>query len=200
MRLIKADKLLERMKKGMESGSNLNGTFDLYIEHAPTVKPTGDLISRQDVVSEIDEWIQMSTGNGTDMVIKDFLSFLKERIDTLPSADRPTGEVDAVAIYEKAEHDLEHGKITLGEFEKRIEPLKHLRCDRPTEWIPVSERLPKEGERVLTYDNLGDIDFGQYDKGHWYWEAEACADYWTRNDGVIAWLPLPTPYKGGEEE
>lgn len=37
MRLIDANKLLERMKKGMESGSNLNGTFDLYIEHAPTI-------------------------------------------------------------------------------------------------------------------------------------------------------------------
>ena len=37
MRLIDADALLERMKKAMESGRNLNGTFDLHIEHAPTV-------------------------------------------------------------------------------------------------------------------------------------------------------------------
>lgn len=50
-----------------------------------------DLISRQDAVSEIDEWIQMATGNGTDMAIKDFLSFLKERIESLPSAEPKTG-------------------------------------------------------------------------------------------------------------
>lgn len=67
-------------------------------------------------------------------------------------------------------------------------------------WIPCTERLPKEKERVLTYDNIGHIDFGQYDKGQWYWEAEACADYWMKNDGVLAWMPLPTPYKGGAEE
>ena len=67
-------------------------------------------------------------------------------------------------------------------------------------WIPCSERLPKEKEIVLTYDNIGHIDFGQYDRGQWYWEAEACADYWMKNDGVIAWMPLPKPYEGGGSE
>ena len=63
------------------------------------------------------------------------------------------------------------------------------------EWISCSERLPKEKAIVLTYDSMGDIVFGQYDKGRWYWEAEACADYWAKNDGVIAWMPLPKPYR-----
>lgn len=67
-------------------------------------------------------------------------------------------------------------------------------------WIPCSERLPKEKARVLTYDTMGDIVFGQYDKGRWYWEAEACADYWAKNDGVIAWMPLPKPYVESEVE
>ena len=45
MRLIDADALLERMTKAMESGRNLNGTFHLYIEHAPTItRPTGEWI------------------------------------------------------------------------------------------------------------------------------------------------------------
>jgi len=51
-----------------------------------------DSISRQDAVSEIDEWIQMATGNETDMAIKDFLSFLKKRIESLPSAEPKTGK------------------------------------------------------------------------------------------------------------
>ena len=46
-----------------------------------------DLISREDVVREIVEWIQMATDNETDMAIKDFLSFLKERIISIPSAE-----------------------------------------------------------------------------------------------------------------
>lgn len=51
-----------------------------------------DSIRRQDVVSEINVWIQSATDNETDMAIKEFLSFFKERIDTLPSTDRPTGK------------------------------------------------------------------------------------------------------------
>ena len=47
MRLIDADALLNRMTKAMESGSNLNGTFHLYIEHAPTIqRPTGEWIQK----------------------------------------------------------------------------------------------------------------------------------------------------------
>lgn len=45
------------------------------------------VISKQDVIGEIDIWIQSATNNETDMAIKEFLSFLKERIDMLPSAD-----------------------------------------------------------------------------------------------------------------
>ena len=48
MRLIDADALLARMKKAMESGRNLNGTFHLYIEHAPTMqRQTGEWIDTE---------------------------------------------------------------------------------------------------------------------------------------------------------
>ena len=46
-------------------------------------------------------------------------------------ADRPRGEVDAVKEYERQVHNLEQGYITLGEFDKRVEPLRHLYYDRP---------------------------------------------------------------------
>lgn len=63
------------------------------------------------------------------------------------------------------------------------------------EWIPCSERLPEDGTTVITFDSTGDIEFGSYENGKWYWLAEACADYWTRNSGVLAWMPLPKPYR-----
>lgn len=66
---------------------------DAEMERDCSEKPNGsDLISRQDAVSEIDEWIQMATGNETDMAIKDFLSFLKKRIESLPSAEPKTDD------------------------------------------------------------------------------------------------------------
>ena len=59
-------------------------------------------ISRRDAVNEIDEWIQRATDNETDVAIKEFLSFLKERINTLPSAEPKTG----AKIVPKKESDM----------------------------------------------------------------------------------------------
>ena len=59
-------------------------------------------------------------------------------------------------------------------------------------WIPVSERLPEEDGRYLCtyeddiYENC--VDFGSYENGEWY------------VDKVIAWMPLPEPYKAESEE
>lgn len=62
MRLIDADALLERMKKAMESGSNLNGTFYLHIEHAPTItRPTGKWIPVSERLPKARESVILST-------------------------------------------------------------------------------------------------------------------------------------------
>ena len=64
-------------------------------------------------------------------------------------------------------------------------------------WIPVSERLPEEGEVVLTQAKFKDdvkmavssrIDYN-------YWTA-----WGTRDINIIAWLPLPEPYQEGGAE
>ena len=64
---------------------------------------------------------------------------------------------------------------------------------KPTQnWIPVSERLPniknrREGYLVTLKDKtVHDAIFTEYDGEHW----------WNYNcDDVIAWQPLPEPYK-----
>ena len=70
------------------------------------------------------------------------------------------------------------------EQKKVIERLK------ATNWIPVSERLPEDGTYIATLD--GEL-IGQkepftgmcgIEKGKW--DEEGC---------VIAWMPLPEPYK-----
>lgn len=70
-------------------------------------------------------------------------------------------------------------------------------------WIPVSERLPKEAESVLLtvkdnkliYDNLVMIGCYTYEQG---WILNGYIDLVDLN--VIAWMPLPKPYKEGEQE
>ena len=70
------------------------------------------------------------------------------------------------------------------------------------QWIPCSERLPEDveiGEEYptvifCTKDNVY-VGFYEYYLGGRWWAAE---DYTV--DKVIAWMPLPEPYKEGADE
>ena len=71
-----------------------------------------------------------------------------------------------------------------------------------TEWIPVSERLPnKSGDYLATIPLDADetyVDVLTFHKGRFYEDD----DEWgaTYHDDVLAWMPLPEPYKGGGAE
>lgn len=65
------------------------------------------------------------------------------------------------------------------------------------DWIPVSEKLPKYGKEVLTCSNGGFIEIQSLEDGG-YWENQK--GDWTDFDEVIAWSPLPEPYKPQESE
>ena len=65
-------------------------------------------------------------------------------------------------------------------------------------WIPVTDGLPKIGDRALvTIPSIGEtfVTIGTY-AGEYRWHI---SDYGFC-EKVIAWQPLPSPYKGGEEE
>ena len=87
------------------------------------------------------------------------------------------------------------------------------------EWIPCSERLPNEGEVVLVcmrieshkaeWEEQRSIEFGRissdrydYDGTGWEWLNESGADYWQAdwNNSILAWMPLPEPWKGADDE
>ena len=68
-------------------------------------------------------------------------------------------------------------------------------------WIPVSERLPKARESVIlsTKEWTGEGCYWETTKHHVIWKGYRWnATYW--DDEVIAWMLLPEPYKGGEDE
>lgn len=76
-----------------------------------------------------------------------------------------------------------------------------------TEWIPCSERSPEEGERVLC-THLGGLNPNRQVIEHIYqngkfvlgWDMDmnpASSTFGRRYMGkVIAWMPLPEPWKG----
>ena len=67
-------------------------------------------------------------------------------------------------------------------------------------WIPVMKRLPEEDTDVLITGENGEVDIAR-------WKY----DSWTEDDVVVwegsgysyidpvAWMPLPEPWKGGED-
>lgn len=65
--------------------------------------------------------------------------------------------------------------------------------EREPKWIPVTERLPEKGEIVLITNTMWNVRSIGID----WWNGEQ----WVRNGQyVIAWQPLPEPYKESDGE
>ena len=76
-------------------------------------------------------------------------------------------------------------------------------------WIPCSERLPKESSRYLVTRGLKACnnlwnrvyivnysDLMGLCKEKIWWDGNAGKPDFERYDDVVAWMPLPKPYKG----
>ena len=67
-------------------------------------------------------------------------------------------------------------------------------------WIPVSERLPEDGQEILFSTRTGRVYSGKYhddnSANQWYSYRDKC-NAW--NNVVTAWMPLPKPYKTESE-
>lgn len=107
---------------------------------------------------------------------------------------------DEIKRYtELSGNDGEHTPIGiigayLDGYEKGLESRENIKG----EWIPVSERLPKDGQSVLFCDIDEDIMIGYHVKGRPETHFSQDGTYEDMKN-VFAWQPLPEPYhKGGE--
>lgn len=74
--------------------------------------------------------------------------------------------------------------------------IKALEDKSKGEWIPVSERLPEIYKEVIVTDiETSDTYQSQY-LGNGYWEC----DNGTFKNRIIAWMPLPEPYKENDND
>lgn len=84
-----------------------------------------------------------------------------------------------------------------------IEVIRKRTCVKDC-WIPCCERLPAEGDEfypmcLVTLDN-GDVCLGVYrhDDKVWYTRMSEGETVYVTIHKVLAWRPLPEPYKDGE--
>lgn len=92
--------------------------------------------------------------------------------------------------------------IVNGEDGSKVEFIKKGEENPEPQWIPCSERLPNSQETVVVSvrDETGDT---RYDYTSCGW-VTTDKEYWIIDDEinnyVIAWMPLPEPWKGGEDD
>lgn len=73
-----------------------------------------------------------------------------------------------------------------------------LREQEARRWIPVTERLPEPGERVLTTDGRFVVELYVSSRGQWL--RYNVLDYSNlMKFDIIRWMPLPEPPKGVAE-
>ena len=92
--------------------------------------------------------------------------------------------------YTATEMAFKHG------YEKGFEAGKKVATDNNVggKWIPVTERLPANGDTVIVCDAREDyVNCFWYDMGWWYSEG-----YRVSLDEITHWMPLPEPPKEDE--
>lgn len=105
--------------------------------------------------------------------------------------------------------NLDYAESLKDAYEIAIEIVKQLKEEHNDGWIPCSEKLPENDDDVLCWyeyrimqgTHEGEMnqkfEIGYYNKYFKRWGGEVSSG---RDCKVIAWRPLPEPYKEDEEE
>jgi len=107
-------------------------------------------------------------------------------------------------LDETMEADREYRKNLNEEYEKGYAQGK---ADAEPHWIPVTERLPEDSVYVLltirrmddSYNHVPFISTGYISWNHQCWWCAHDGNCKDANIDVLAWMPLPEPYKGVTE-
>lgn len=84
--------------------------------------------------------------------------------------------------------------------EEAIDIINQVESEYDSGWIPCSERLPEDCVMCLVTLDNGDVCLGVYrnDDGEWLSRMSQGQIWYTSSNNIIAWMPLPEPYKKGE--
>lgn len=111
-------------------------------------------------------------------------------------------DADKIVYYESIDADTLAGT---GKFYAPRELIDAMPTIEPERWIPCSEKLPEkaEGQYWVCTDTgyqcqcrWTDDVYGLGSNGKWAWKIFDIPQY----SHVVAWMPLPEPYKENKDE
>lgn len=163
------------------------------------------LLDKMDVIVELSEL------PSADAVHIETYRELYEKYVELKHASAETVQCDAIskrfisdAILQKISELNAQGEKAIPiarefiRFKRFVDGITPIRAETVQGWIPCSERMPSESGTYLTTTAKGSVCTGHYyanstdlDDRHW--------SYRSRRE-PIAWMPLPKPYKGGDDK
>lgn len=118
--------------------------------------------------------------------------------------------IDRAEVMKLLDEQCWNGMFTYFRGEHHVNCFRELvkaipSAENKGEWIPCSERLPKERQAVLcwaesTADMLDAEFIGMLDRGDWFLQSDANHLSFPHQYNVVAWMPLPEPYIAEGEE
>jgi hypothetical protein len=180
-----------------------------------------DLISREALEKSMRKSINERYNSWTKTItVADIATLIFDEIDNAPTVDTTCPNCDSGYAQGYSDGYLkgkeERPIDDLSEYSDKLWQKAYERGKaeaRPQgEWIPVSERLPEDEIEVLFQYQYGQsmmvgyhkFDTTIYPFGHedanetgWY---DRIDDFICGDDEVIAWMPLPEPYKEAEND
>jgi hypothetical protein len=166
-------------------------------------KPCTDAISRQAVMDGLEKYHE-----GANLHI-DGLTYVYDLVCKLPSVSTENpNRCDLISRewLKTAIHNFYYGlkhTPTEEDIQAYIDVAPSISTEKTGRWIPVSERLPEENEYIgdvckyyLIQDEYGDMHVAHLSNVGWIPMDSLKAIV----GEVIAWMPLPQPYKGESEE
>jgi len=176
-----------------------------------------DLIRREDAIESVWECYrtvyEMDIPQNADLAMVDAM---QTTLSTLPSVEATTQSEQYKKGFEDAKRafglefarEAENIRKRNAELEVMLNAQKAFLAEAEQGWIPCSERLPKEDSRYLVQMSYGimqvlswanvlekvdDVDFCNEKHSGWY-EYDSEWGYCERHE-VVAWMPLPKPYR-----
>lgn len=102
-------------------------------------------------------------------------------------------DADALISFIDPEHLRHSGELTFSEVDV-INMLNH--APTASKWVPCSERLPENAMNVIAQFSSGTVTELRY-AGNGIFEGIYEYEYSTKV--IIAWMPLPEPYRENEK-